>query len=84
MLLGNKMELDQGRRVRKETAEVFSSQIGCSFYETSAALDSNVETAIKTVVKQVQRAKSPAPTAVKHRKQSNAMYSLKSLLSKVK
>ena len=72
------MEMEQGRNIKRETAECFASQNACSFSEVSVAT-SNVDTVFNGLVKQL---KVDRTAASEQRKQGTTKYSFKSFLSK--
>ena len=78
ILLGNKMEIEQGRNIKKETAECFASQSACSFTEISVATN-NVDTLFNGLIKQIRADRT---AAAEQRKQGTTKYSFKSFLSK--
>ena len=78
ILIGNKMEMEQGRKVKSDAADHFAGQNACSFAEISVATN-NVDTIFNGVVKQIRTDRN---TAVETRKQGTGKYSFKSFLSK--
>lgn len=78
ILIGNKMEIEQGRSIKRETADCFANQNSCSFSEVSVAIN-NVDALFNGLVKQI---KCDRAAAVEQRKQGTTKYSFKSFLSK--
>ena len=72
------MEMEQGRTVKKETADCFATQNSSSFAEVSAATN-NVDSLFNGLVKQI---KADRIAAAEQRKQGTTKYSFKSFLSK--
>lgn len=54
LLVGNKCELEHARKVPREHPEKFALSNGCVFKEISVACTINVDSIIKSVVKEVQ------------------------------
>jgi len=48
-LIGNKTDLNSARIVPKEDAEALASQLGCSYYETSAKDNIGVTEAMEAI-----------------------------------
>ncbi|KAJ2389876.1 ras GTPase [Coemansia sp. RSA 2603] len=54
LLVGNKCDLEDGRKVSYTEAEEFAKQLSIPFLETSAKDSTNVETAFLTMAKQIK------------------------------
>lgn len=68
LLVGNKRDLRRGRSVSKEEARETAAEYACSFYETSALTNRNVQVIFYNMVFQVRftkksRQKSYSPTS---------------------
>ena len=50
VLIGNKADLEQERRVDEEDARALAESLGLRYFETSAATGSNVEVAIDSLL----------------------------------
>ncbi|ETN99530.1 rab-type small G protein, partial [Reticulomyxa filosa] len=53
LLVGNKADLQEGKKVASEEAQSFADKLGISFLETSAKNATNVESAFLTMAKQL-------------------------------
>ncbi|XP_011263535.1 GTP-binding protein Rit2 isoform X2 [Camponotus floridanus] len=67
VLVGNKYDLQQQRKVTTEEGKALAEELGCPFYETSAALRQFVDDAFFSLVRQI-RAKERSRNS--HRKRS--------------
>lgn len=67
VLVGNKCDLQQQRKVTTEEGKALAEELGCPFYETSAALRQFVDDAFFSLVRQI-RAKERSRNS--HRKRS--------------
>nr|CAD7570976.1 unnamed protein product [Timema californicum] len=54
VLIGNKFDLQQQRKVTPEEGRALAAQFGCPFYETSAALRHYVDDAFHTLVREIR------------------------------
>nr|CAD7431107.1 unnamed protein product [Timema monikensis] len=54
VLIGNKFDLQQQRKVTPEEGRALATQFGCPFYETSAALRHYVDDAFHTLVREIR------------------------------
>jgi len=70
LLVGNKSDLDEEKKVSPEEAQSFAEKLGMSFLETSAKNSTNVEAAFLTMAKQLISARE-ASGAAKLRDQRN-------------
>jgi GTPase SAR1 family protein len=57
LLVGNKSDLEHRRSVSQEQATKFAQKYNMRYFETSAAKDTNVETAFKTILIDVYQGK---------------------------
>lgn len=62
ILIGNKSDLDQRRKVDREQAVDFARELGISYMETSALNKSNVEKAFMTLVGNIYQKKKQTTT----------------------
>lgn len=53
ILLGNKIDLENQRKISTEEGRQLAEQYGCIFYETSAKSNINITEAISTIIKMV-------------------------------
>ncbi|XP_050452088.1 GTP-binding protein Rit2 isoform X2 [Cataglyphis hispanica] len=67
VLVGNKCDLQQQRKVTPEEGKALAEELGCPFYETSAALRQFIDDAFFSLVRQI-RAKERSRNS--HRKRS--------------
>ena len=61
ILIGNKSDLAQRRKISREQAIDLAQELGISYMETSALNASNVETAFTMLVKNIYQKKKSAP-----------------------
>jgi len=54
LLVGNKSDLEDGRRVAKNEGRFISEELGCGFAETSAKLGINVNESFLNLVRQIR------------------------------
>ncbi|KAF3430435.1 hypothetical protein E2986_01196 [Frieseomelitta varia] len=64
VLVGNKFDLQRQRKVSTEEGKALAEQLGCPFYETSAALRQFIDDAFYSLVRQI-RAKERAKNSVR-------------------
>lgn len=55
VLVGNKCDLVDQRKVSKEKAQGLATEIGCVYYETSAKNNTNVSETFHQVVREVRK-----------------------------
>ncbi|XP_026473465.1 GTP-binding protein Rit2-like isoform X2 [Ctenocephalides felis] len=55
VLIGNKFDLQNQRKVLTEEGKALGQQFGCPFYETSAALRHNIDDAFYALVREIRR-----------------------------
>jgi len=61
VLLGNKYDLDQERKVSTQEGQATAAGWGCAFAECSAKLNANIEDGFIRLLHEVERASSPEP-----------------------
>ncbi|XP_033208529.1 GTP-binding protein Rit2 [Belonocnema kinseyi] len=66
VLVGNKFDLQQQRKVTTEEGKVLANQLGCPFYETSAALRQFIDDAFYSLVRQIRVKERSRTTVRKH------------------
>lgn len=66
VLVGNKFDLQQQRKVTTEEGKVLANQLGCPFYETSAALRQFIDDAFYSLVRQIRAKERSRSTVRKH------------------
>ncbi|XP_012251163.1 GTP-binding protein Rit2 [Athalia rosae] len=66
VLVGNKFDLQHQRKVSTEEGKALARQLGCPFYETSAALRHFVDDAFHSLVRQIRARERPYSTTRKH------------------
>jgi GTPase KRas protein len=57
VIVGNKRDQVNDREVSTDEGRALASHLGCEFFETSARLNQNVESAFKALVRQIKIAK---------------------------
>ena len=57
VIVGNKKDLYHAREVSTDDGKLLAARTGCDFFETSAKSNSNVESAFKSLVRQIKIAK---------------------------
>lgn len=62
MLVGNKRDMDGHREVSREEGVALARELGCELIEVSAKTNSNVDKAMKDILRVLQRQQPPAPT----------------------
>ena len=55
ILVGNKSDLEKRRKVSTREGEALAKELGCTFYETSAALRHNVDQIYHSIVRGIRR-----------------------------
>jgi GTPase SAR1 family protein len=55
VLVANKVDLQSQRKVSTEEGKALAAQFGCKFYETSAALRSNVDEVFFSLVREIRK-----------------------------
>ncbi|XP_046739709.1 GTP-binding protein Rit2 [Diprion similis] len=66
VLVGNKFDLQHQRKVTTEEGKTLARQLGCPFYETSAALRHFVDDAFHSLVRQIRAKERPQGASRKH------------------
>lgn len=66
VLVGNKFDLQHQRKVSTEEGKALAQQLGCPFYETSAALRHFVDDAFHSLVRQIRARERPNGGIRKH------------------
>lgn len=65
VLVGNKFDLQSQRQVTTEEGKALAEQLGCPFYETSAALRQFIDDSFYSLVRQIRRKERYRETAKK-------------------
>lgn len=84
LLVGNKADLVEERRVSEETAQRFAEKLGIPFLETSAKTATNVDAAFLTMAKELIKQRTEKPTKAGGSRGSNVVLSGSSGGSKLK
>jgi len=53
IILGNKLDLDQARKITSEEGKTFSDKLGLKFYEISALTGENIDIVFETIAKEM-------------------------------
>ncbi|XP_012221584.1 GTP-binding protein Rit2 isoform X4 [Linepithema humile] len=69
VLVGNKFDLQHQRKVTTEEGKALAEELGCPFYETSAALRQFIDDAFFSLVRQIRAKERPRRDPL-HRKRS--------------
>ncbi|XP_012527609.1 GTP-binding protein Rit2 [Monomorium pharaonis] len=67
VLVGNKFDLQHHRKVTTEEGKALAEELGCPFYETSAALRQFIDDAFFSLIRQIR---TKERTRISHRKRS--------------